>query len=43
MDTLGAEFGVGRLATKLEFSLLAVMGALCAGMRTLVPGGAGDT
>ena len=43
MDALGTELGVGWLATELEFSLLAVVGALSTGMGALVPGGAGYT
>lgn len=37
VDTLGAKLGVGGLATELEFSLLAVMGALSTRRRTFVP------
>lgn len=43
MDALGAKFGVSSLAAKLEFSLLAVMGALGTGCRAFVPGCTGDT
>ena len=43
VDALGAELGVGGLTTELEFSLLAVVGALGTRVRTLVPGGTGDT
>ena len=43
VDTLGAKLGVGSLTAELKLSLLAVVGALRAGMRTLVPGRAGDT
>ena len=43
VDTLGAKLGIGSLTAELELSLLAVVGALRAGMRTLVPGRAGDT
>ena len=43
MDALGAELGVGGLTTELEFSLLAIVGALGTRVRTLVPGGTGDT
>ena len=43
VDTLGTELGVGSLATELEFPVLAVVGALSTSVRTLVPGGAGDT
>ena len=43
VDTLGAKLGVGSLTAELELSLLAVVGALRAGMRTLVPGRARDT
>jgi len=38
VDALGAELGAGRLTTELEFSLLAIVGALCTGCRTFVPG-----
>jgi hypothetical protein len=36
VDAFGTEFGVGRLATELELSLLAVVGALGTGWGTLV-------
>lgn len=38
MDTLGAKFSVGGLTAKLEFSLLAVVGALGTGCGAFVPG-----
>lgn len=43
VNALGAELGVGGLPTELELSLLAVVGTLGTGGRTLVPGRAGDT
>ena len=43
MNPLRAKLSVGSLATELEFSLLAVVGALGTCVRTLVPGRAGDT
>ena len=43
VDALGTKLGVGGLTAELKFSLLAVVGALGTGMRTLVPGGTGDT
>ena len=43
VDTLGTKLGVGGLAAELELSLLTVVGALSTRVRTLVPGGAGDT
>ena len=43
VHTLGSKLGVGRLAAELELSLLAVVRALGTRVRTLVPGGAGDT
>ncbi len=43
VDALCAKLGVGGLATELEFSFFAVVGALGAGFRALVPGGTRDT
>ena len=43
VNTLNAKTGIGCLTAELELSLLAVVGALRAGMRTLVPGRARDT
>ena len=43
VDTLGTELRVGGLATELELSLLAVVGALGPRMRPFVPGGTGYT
>ena len=43
MNALGAELCVCVLTAKLEFSLLAVVGALSTRGRTFVPGGTGDT
>ena len=43
VHTLGSKLGVGRLTAELELSLLAVVRALGTRVRTLVPGGAGDT
>jgi hypothetical protein len=43
VDTLCAKLGAGRLTTELEFSLLAVVGALGTGCRTFVPGRARNT
>ena len=43
MDALGTKLGVGGLTAELEFSLLAVVGALGTCVRTLVPGRTGDT
>ncbi|KAJ2241025.1 hypothetical protein GGI13_007479 [Coemansia sp. RSA 455] len=43
VDALGAQLGASSLATELELSLLAVLGALGAGVRTLVAGVAADT
>jgi hypothetical protein len=43
VDALRAELGVSRLATELEFSFFAVVGALGTGFGALVPGGAGNT
>jgi hypothetical protein len=37
VDTLGAELGGSGLATELELSLLAVVGALRTSLRALVP------
>lgn len=38
MDALDSKLGVGRLTTELEFSLLAIVGALGTSCRTFVPG-----
>jgi len=43
MDALGAELSVSRLTTELEFSLLAVVGALGTRCRSFVPGRARNT
>jgi hypothetical protein len=43
VDALCAELGVGGLATELELSFFAVVGALGTGFRALVPGGPRDT
>lgn len=43
MDALGAKLSVGRLAAELEFSLLAVVGALGTRCRSFVPGRARNT
>ena len=43
MNTLRTKFSVGRLTTKFEFSLLAVVGTLTTGGRTFVPGRSRDT
>jgi len=43
MNTLGTKFGVGRLTTEFEFSLLAVVSALTTRGRTFVPGRSRDT
>ncbi len=43
VNALGAELRAGSLTAELELSLLAVVGALSTGGRTLVPGRAGDT
>lgn len=38
VDTLGSKFGVSGLAAKLEFSLLAIVGALGTSCGAFVPG-----
>lgn len=38
VDALGSKFGVGGLATELEFSLLAIVCALGTSCRAFVPG-----
>ena len=43
MNTLETKFGVGRLTTEFEFSLLAVVSALTTRGRTFVPGRSRDT
>lgn len=43
VDALGTKFGIGGLTTKLELSLLTIMGTLGTSLRALVPGGTGDT
>ena len=43
VNPLRTELGVGGLTTELEFSLLAVVGALGTGVGAFVPGGAGYT
>lgn len=43
VDTLGTDFGTGGLTTELELPVFAIVGALGTGVRTLVPGGTGDT
>lgn len=43
VNALGTKLGVCRLTTKLEFSLLAVMGALRTTCGSLVTGCAGNT
>ena len=43
VDTLSTELGVGGLATQLELSLLAVLGALGSGSGALVAGVSADT
>lgn len=43
VDPFGTELGAGGLTAELEFSLLAVVGALRTCVRTFVPGRAGDT
>jgi len=42
VNTLGTKFGVGRLTTEFEFSLLAVVSALTTRGRTFVPGRSRD-
>jgi hypothetical protein len=42
MNALRSQFGIGRLATQLEFTLLAVKSAFCTSGRSLVAAIAAD-